>query len=406
MSIKALRERLNALVTEVRSLSESEGWGAEKQSKYDQMMSEIESLKNQINAKTRAQELEAEMGGGEVVNLSPEQRRDAQNAGANSPTAMFNTWLRGGDSALNAEQWQIIRNTMSTTTNTEGGFTVQTDVAKSVLDKMVAYGEMRATSTVLRTSQGNPLSYPTSDGTGEEGELLDQNTSAADQDISFGSMPLPVYKYGSKVVVVPIELLQDSVVDIEAFVKGRLATRLARITNKHAAIGTGSGQPNGLVTAATVGVAGATGSVTSVTYDQLVDLQHSIDPAYRIANGGSFMVHDKTIAFLRKIKDTSNRPLFTPWYDDSTPGNWSGVLLGSKVYVNQYVPQMAANAKSILFGDLSAYVVRDVMDLTMYRFTDSPYTKKGQVGFMAHMRMGGNLMDVGGAVKVFQNSAT
>ena len=67
---------------------------------------------------------------------------------------------------------------------------------------------------------------------------------------------------------------------------------------------------------------------------------------------------------------------------------------------------MAANAKSILFGDFRKYVIRDVMDLTLFRMTDSAFTLLGQVGFVAFMRSGGNLIDAGGAVKYYANSAT
>jgi HK97 family phage major capsid protein len=66
---------------------------------------------------------------------------------------------------------------------------------------------------------------------------------------------------------------------------------------------------------------------------------------------------------------------------------------------------MAANAKSILFGDYGHYMIRDVMQVTMFRFSDSAYTKKGQVGFLAWARSGGNLLDTA-AVKYYQNSAS
>ena len=74
--------------------------------------------------------------------------------------------------------------------------------------------------------------------------------------------------------------------------------------------------------------------------------------------------------------------------------------------INQSMASMAANAKSIAFGDFSFYTIRDVMAMTFYRFTDSVYAKKGQVGFLAFLRSGGNFMDVGGAVKLYCNSAS
>lgn len=67
---------------------------------------------------------------------------------------------------------------------------------------------------------------------------------------------------------------------------------------------------------------------------------------------------------------------------------------------------MAANAKSIGFGDFREYMIREVMDLTLFRMADSKYIENGQIGFVAFNRQGGNLIDVGGAAKAYQNSAT
>ena len=67
---------------------------------------------------------------------------------------------------------------------------------------------------------------------------------------------------------------------------------------------------------------------------------------------------------------------------------------------------MAANAKSILFGDFGKYLIRDVMDVTLFRMTDSAFTLKGQVGFVAFCRSGANMVDNGGAIRHYANSAT
>jgi HK97 family phage major capsid protein len=79
---------------------------------------------------------------------------------------------------------------------------------------------------------------------------------------------------------------------------------------------------------------------------------------------------------------------------------------GCPITINDDVAAMAANAKSILCGDFGKYVVRRVMDLTMFRMTDSAFTLNGQVGFVAFQRCGGNLIDAGGSVKYYANSAT
>lgn len=403
-TIAALRAERAAKAKDIADLVKKETWNeATDQPVYDAGMAEIDRIDAQIkrisdaNEKIAAQAFDENIG--EAANRA---ERDAKNPNA----ALYAKWLRGGDNALSAEDWNRIRATMSTTTQSEGGFTVQTDVARQVLDALKAYGGMRDVAEVLTMAQGNPMQFPTSNGTSEEGEIIAENQTATDADIDFGSIALPVYKYSSKVVAVPIELLQDSQIDIEAFVRNRFGTRLGRITNKHFTIGTGSSQPRGVVTAASAGVtaANSTSQVTAVTYDSLVDLQHSVDPAYR--SNARFMMADLSVRQIRKIKDQQHRPIFVPGYETGAPGGAPDRLLGDPIAVNQDVPVMAASAKSILYGDFSTYKIRDVMDMTFFRFSDSAYAKKGQIGFLAWMRSGGNLVDVGGSVKAFVNAAS
>ncbi len=287
----------------------------------------------------------------------------------------------------------------------EGGYTVQKDVARIIVDALKATGGMRDVATVLTTDMGNPIDYPTSDGTSEEGELLGENADAADADASFGVVPLVTYKYSSKGVAVPIELLQDSAVDIEAFVRNRLVTRIARITNKHFTVGDGSNKPKGIVTAAGAGKVGASGQTATVTYDDLVDLQHWVNRAYR-ERGAAFMMADSSVKVIRKLKDSEGRPIFVPGYESDVPGGVPDTLLGNRLVINDDVAAMAANAKSIVYGDFSPYIIRDVMAFTLFRMTDSAYAKKGQVGFLMLSRHAGNFTDVGGAVKYYQNSAS
>lgn len=217
---------------------------------------------------------------------------------------------------------------------------------------------------------------------------------------------MDVYKYSSKKIALPFELIQDSMFDIEGYIQALLATRIGRITGEHFTTGTGTGQPKGLITAATVGKTAATGGATTVSYDDLVDLEHSVDPVYRAGLAVGYMMHDSTVKALRKLKDTQGRPIFVPGYEQGNPGGAPDRLLGRPIYINQDVAAMAANAVSIAFGDFSKYLIREVMDLTLFRMADSGFLLNGQIGFVAFNRQGGNLIDVGGAVKTFKNSAT
>lgn len=336
------------------------------------------------------------------------------------PIKMFLAFTRKGERGMSAEQLTAIRNTMSTTTNAEGGFTVPSLISSQLIRIMKAYGTMRLLAEVIPTSDGKPLSYPSSDGTAEVGEIIAQNTTATSQDPTFGSVSLNVFKYSSKIVAVPIELLQDSVVDIEGLILNRLGQRLGRIANQHFTTGTGTSQPDGVIPRATVGKTGTTGQTTTIIYDDLIDLVHSVDPAYR-SSGSAFQTNDTLLRVLRKIKDTTGRPIWSPSYEggmrvavnDGGPGGFTGeeaptifdYLLGYPVFVNNDIAVPAANAKTMSFGNHRQYKIRDAMDMRLFRFEDSNYARLGQVGFLAWARMGGNLVDPN-AVKVYQHSAT
>lgn len=398
MSIQSLRERKNSLVQQARKQLADKGdqtWTKEDQDIHNALMDEINRVESQIEAHQRMLDAEAERA---IPRKTKDQPQDAARA-------IFDKWMRKGDAALSAEDWAIV-NTMSTGTPSEGGYTVQTEVARSIIDAIKAFGGMRSVAEVFATATGVPMQYPTSDGTNEEGEIVGENASASDQDVSFGTIGLGVYKFSSKVVTVPIELLQDSSVDVEAFVKARLRTRLARSQNKKFTVGTGTNEPRGLVPAVGVGKQGATGQTATVTYDDLVDLQESIDEGYGQAGTTAWMLHQQTRRVLRKLKDTTGRPIWTPGYEYGITKGAPDELLGRPVVINNDMPTMAANAKSITYGDHSFYKIRDALDITLFRFTDSAYSKRGQVGFLAFMRSGGNWTDVGGAVKAYQNSAT
>ena len=377
-------------------------------SSLDAILAEVEAIDGEIARENRLNQVAGDEHAEHEAALNA-----ATNGGNRSDEAQaMRAMLVGGLSnlsqeqrtAMAARQTSDIRGAMSTTSGSEGGYTVATEFSRSLIEAMKQMGGVRAVASSIQTGTGAQMLFPTANSTQEEGEIVGQNTAVGKQDTVFGQASVDVYKYSSKSIAVPFELLQDSFIDIEAYIKNLLRLRLGRIQNRHQTVGTGAAQPMGLVTASASGKIGATGQATSVTYDDLVDLEHSVDPIYR--QGAGWMFHDNTLQALRKMKDTNGRPIFVPGYEQGNPGGAPDRLLGRAITINQNMAAMAANAKSILYGDFSKYLIRDVMDVTLFRMTDSKYTEMGQVGFLAFCRSGGNLLDVGGAVKHYANSAT
>ncbi len=402
-NITALREKSAHLAKQAKNLLAEKGsatWTAEEQGQFDGYTNEIERIQAQIKSIEKMRDLEADKF---FENAAPAGRQAGQADNIDALTAVA-LYLRHGNN-VTAEQAIAIRNAMSTTTPAEGGYTVPAEIATMVVDAMKAFGGMREVAQIISTAGGNAMNYPTSDGTSEVGEIVAENAAATSLDLTFGTAAVNPFKYSSKKIALPIELIQDSAIDVVQFVVDRLATRLARITNQHYTTGTGTAQPWGLTARATTGKTGATGTATSVTHDDLIDLVHSVNSAYR-ARGARFMLKDSSVAVIRKLKDTTGRPIWNPGDAEGIADGTPSTIAGYAYTVNDDMPAMAANAKSIAFGDFSRFVIRDVVGSTaIRRFDDSAFALNGQVGFCGWTRTGSNLLDTT-AVKLFVNSAT
>jgi HK97 family phage major capsid protein len=300
----------------------------------------------------------------------------------------------------NMSTWEY-RAPQAVTPGSAGGFTIPDEMMRPIEIALLTFGGMRARSTILRTATGADLPIPMTNDTANKGRRLAENTVVTQTGVVFSQLVLKSYKYSSDMVLASVEFLQDTSLDIAGFIGRILGERIGRILNDELTVGTGAAtMPNGIVTAATAGVTGATGTTTSVTAASLIDLEHSVDPAYRV--NGAFMMHDLTLREIKKLNDTTGRPL---WLTDHRSGE-PNTILGYPYVINQSMAVMAANAKSILFGDLSKYIIRDVVEISLQRL-DERFADFHQVAFLAFSRHDGNLLDAGTRpVKYYANSAT
>jgi HK97 family phage major capsid protein len=277
-------------------------------------------------------------------------------------------------------------------TTTTGGYTTADATMRALEFALLAYGGMRSVATVLRTDTGGPLPIPTSDDTANKGEIIAENTTYNELEMTFGQLVLDAFKYSSKYIKASVEFLQDTSINPAEFIGNALGIRIARITNDHFTTGSGS-QPNGIVTAATSSAV-TFSAAAAVTADNLTDLIHSVDPAYRV--NGRWMFHDGGLKMIKKVKvlqysgDTVGVPLWIPGLTSGQPD----MILGYPYTVNQSMTTPATSVKSILFGDFSKYLIRDVRDVTLVRL-DERFAEFGQVAFLAFSRHDGDLLDAG-----------
>lgn len=325
----------------------------------------------------------------------------------------FFAWVRYGMDGLDQNQRQMLKRNrtfvrpsdlppevraQAVGTDSAGGYLVPEGFSGELEKTLKAFGGVRAVARAFPTPDGADIPWPTVDDTSNVGELLGENSAAASQDVTFGAVILKAFKYSSKVVLVPMEMLQDSFFDVGALLRDLLAERIGRITTTHFTTGGGVGMPQGVTIGISAGKTGITGQTTSIIYDDIVDMEHSVNSMYR--SSATWMFADSTLKALKKIKDTTGRPIWMPGLVVGQPPT----INGYPYVINDDVAAMAANAKSLLFGNFAKFIVRDVMAITLLRLVER-YAEYGQVGFIAFSRHDSRYINTG-AVKYYANSAT
>lgn len=335
------------------------------------------------------------LGGNEEAGAQAQHLEAAKRVGLNIRSGALNLRMAPPLRSLeprDVEAWEK-RAAMGVGSGAIGLYTAPDSPMGALERAMLAFGGMRQVATVFRTASGTDMPFPTNNDTSNKGAILAENTAVSEVDPTFGQLVLNSFKYSSKLVLIARELLQDSAVNIPELIGQILGERIGRIQNDHFTTGDASSKPNGVVTAATTSSI-TTAAAATITYDNMVDLIHKLDPAYR--QNARFMFHDGALKILKKIKvlqysgDTVGAPLWIPGYG----GNMADTILGYSYIVNQSVDTPAAGTKSVLFGDFSKYLIRDVSDVRLVRMEER-YADYDQVGFTAFVRSDGDLLDAG-----------
>lgn len=288
---------------------------------------------------------------------------------------------------------------LSEGTGSEGGYLVPDSFRTKLVERLKMYGGIAGAAEEINTSDGRPLPWPTVDDTANVGEIVEEGgTFSAGADIVFGTSSLGAYSYMSggpsaAPVRVSRELLQDAAFDVEALVSRLLGIRIGRIQATHLATGTGVGQPLGLVTGLT-GIE-LVADTAGLTYDDLVNFVHSVDPAYRQSGNCKWVFNDTTLATVEKIKDSHGDPVAL---QGRTIEGEVGVtrVIGYPVVIDQALPNIVVANNTInwgAFGDIRAgYVVRRVKEVEVLV---NPYARQQyrQIEFTAWARMDATRQD-------------
>ena len=417
-TIKELREQAARTLAEARSMLDSikddatPEQRAEAEQAVDRALDEMSSIEARADRMAKVEEAEKRMA--EIAEREAEERRrsnrphlpegEARTGGQMDYRDAFRAYLQaqGNLGAMDAEARAVLEagyqpmnaeHRAQTTTNAAGGYSIPETMMERVIVSMAAWGPMYsgAPFTDIVTAGGNPMPFPTVNdtavtaGSHTEGATL---TDDGGKDVTFGTKQLDAYAFDTEWLRVSRELADDSFVAMETFIGGLLGERLARIANTQLTVGSGSSAPNGIVTASASGVVAAANN--AITADEIIDLQHSVDPAYRNSPSVAFMFHDTTLQAIRKLKDGDGNYLLQMGNIQIGAPN---TLLGRPYYINQDIAELGdgVNSRVMVFGDMSKYYVRKVGQPLIGAIQDKDFWPG--FGIAGYIRFDGELAD-------------
>jgi HK97 family phage major capsid protein len=376
--IKGATAIVDAAQKEGRSLN------SEEQSKFDAMEADARSIKTQIDTLERASELKKELAANaEVREAAPKATRKGA----------FEKYLRNGMGSLSANERSIMSELRGTSTqiagtDSLGGFLVPQDFSNELDMATLFTGEVERLAKKLNTAGGALLDYPTINDTATDAGLTAEAAAVTVQDMTFANAQLSAYNYASQVRV-SMQLLQDNAFDLNAFLAEAMGERIARATNAAFTTGTGSSQPQGIITGASLGNTAA--SATAIVADDILDLIHSIDPSYRNKPTFGLMANDSVISVIRSLGlgSANDFPIFIPSMTVGEPDKLFGFNL---YYNNDMESSIATGNKTLLAADFSKFVVRSAGGVQMVRLNER-YMDELEVGFVSYARKDAKVLD-------------
>ncbi|CCH54478.1 phage major capsid protein, HK97 family [Fibrisoma limi BUZ 3] len=410
--LKALQEQKGRIVAEQRSLidaAEGRSFNAEERSKFDQQDSDISDIDRKIKALERE---EADKRSIAEVTEKQEAEKRGKHEDQNAETAhkqAFDAYLRHGLGELTESEKRSLggfhkaieggeTRAQNGGSGAAGGYLVPREFSNEIDVALKAYGGMLELGRTWGTGTGATVDWPTMDDTNVKGRILTSGTSAAtgSTDLGFGSKTLTAFTYTSDLIAVDNALIQDSAFNLGALITEAMGIRFGRVQNEHYTKGTGSGQPQGVVVAAGEFTNGV--SATGITADNLLELLHSVNRAYR--KNAKYTLNDLTLAAVRKLKDAEGKYI---WSMGDMQKGAPATIWGYQYEINDDLEDIGAEKKSVGFGDFKRYIIRTVAQPLIIRLNER-FAENNQTAYVGFMRTDGRLLN-SGAVKFLKHAA-
>ena len=365
---------------------------AEDTATYENMEADVVSLGKEIDRLERQAVLDLELAKPTTTAImnKPNQHQEPEKTGRASSEYKAAFWK-----AMRNKPGFEVQNALQVGTDSEGGYLVPDEFERTLVEALQEENIFRQLAKIITTSSGDrKIPVVASKGSAS---WVDEEGVIPESDDAFGQVVIGAYKLAT-MIKISEELLNDSIFNLEQYIAREFARRIGAKEEEAFFVGNGTGKPTGIFNAtggAAVGVTAA--SASAIAMDELLDLYHSLKAPYR--NNAVFVTNDSTVKAIRKLKDGNGQYLWQPSVRIGEPDT----LLNRPIKTSVYVPEIAAGAKAVAFGDFSYYWIADRQGRSFQRLNEL-FAATGQVGFKATQRVDGKLI-LAEAVKVLQMKA-
>lgn len=178
-----------------------------------------------------------------------------------------------------------------------------------------------------------------------------KDTDGTVSDATFGTIKMS-QKQATALMTIPRSMLLQASPDIEQILRDDLFGAMAEAVDNVALNGTGSTQPTGLLSASGTNVIALGTNGGLITWDSIIDMETKVREAKIRSGNFGYLVNPGTLGFLKKLKDTTDRPLWVPGLDLNRPDTLNGYRIEDSTLVPSNLTKGTATTKcsALIFG--------------------------------------------------------
>ena len=377
MTILELREKRNKAWEAAKAFLESHRTEkgtltAEDDATYTQMEQEINDLGKEIARLERQEALEAELN--RPVN-QPLTTKPGSGRGEEPKTGRASDEYRKAMLDAFRSNFKRVSNVLQEGVDADGGYLVPEEYDRRLIDTLSEENIMRRLATIITTSGEHKINIA---ATKPAASWIEEGGALTFGDATFSQILLDAHKLHVAIKVTE-ELLYDNAFNLEGYILDQFGKALGNAEEDAFLNGDGSGKPLGLFAATGGGTVAGT-LTAAIKSDDMLDLVYALKRPYR--KKASFIMNDKTLSSLRKLKDNNGAYIWQPSYQAGEPDR----VLGYAVHTSAYAPEDA-----IAFGDYKYYNIGDRGTRSFSELREL-FAGNGMIGYVAKERVDGKLI--------------